>query len=579
MSVGSIGGAAASSTISFDPRDLNKDGKVSAADKWLTDVARSAGCKVRLVATPDAHKDANDWLRSGATWHQFTAAVEAATIVPPPPPASKKQRATCPDWAELGLVTINEEKRKQFPTDALPPPFSAMVRQVATINQVPESLSAIITLGIMASSIGRGIAGRLIKDKHTRANLYLIAAVASGEGKTTTCEPLRKPIEDLASERLEAWSRKDLPQAKARKAALERQIKLLNEQIDGDTLPAEADKLINQIADKNRALGIAELEIEEPALIVEDVTSEKLAVLMKQSGETLSLISSDGGDVVANILGRYRGNKAAVDDGIYVKAFSGDPVRVSRVNRPPLVLKSPCLTMLLLVQHDKLDMLLSNPRLIEGGLMPRFLMARIPCTPSHIGTEVVQLPPETVKAYDIAIRTLVENFRDRTEAIVIVGTPSARQAIADYHNEIADRRGNTLKDIGGFAARWPEQACRIAIVLHAAKHASNAQQQEIQEDTVMAAIEIAKWFEGEQLAVLERARAGGLEQSLTAVWRYARTKPEGFTQRDLMRKHIFEDAETAATMLVQLEEKGVIASERNDTGGRPTNPYRLADLT
>ena len=31
MSIGSIG-SAASSTISFDPRDLNKDGKVSAAE-------------------------------------------------------------------------------------------------------------------------------------------------------------------------------------------------------------------------------------------------------------------------------------------------------------------------------------------------------------------------------------------------------------------------------------------------------------------------------------------------------------------------------------------------------------------
>jgi len=534
---------------------------------------------VRLVATPDAHKDANDWLRVGATGTDFAAAVEAAVIVPPPPPlANKRQRATCPDWAELGLVTINEEKRKQFPTDALPPPFSEMVRQVATINQVPESLPAIITLGIMASGIGRGIAGRLFRDKVTRANLYLIAAVASGEGKTTTCDPLRKPLEDLASERQEAWTRNVLPQAMAKKAVLGKQNDALQKQVGGDTLPAEANNLVAQIADKTRELGVVELELVEPALIVEDITSEKLAVVLKQSGETLSLISSDGGDVVANIAGRYR-NKATVDDSIYVKAYSGDPVRVSRVNRPSLKLESPCLTMLLLLQHDKLDILLSTSRLIEGGLMPRFLMARISCAPSHVGTEVVQIPPETVKAYDIAIRALVENFRDRTEAIVVVGTPSARKAIADYYNEIADRRANTLKDIGGFAARWHEQACRIAVVLHAVKPGSNAHQQEIQEDTVVAAIEIAKWFEGEQLAILEHARVGGLEQRLTAVWRYAHTMPQGFTRRDLMRKHKLWDTETAEAMLVQLEEKGVITSERKDTGGRPTLTYCLADLT
>jgi len=32
MSVGSIGGVTASSAVSLDPRDLNKDGKVSAAE-------------------------------------------------------------------------------------------------------------------------------------------------------------------------------------------------------------------------------------------------------------------------------------------------------------------------------------------------------------------------------------------------------------------------------------------------------------------------------------------------------------------------------------------------------------------
>ncbi len=52
---------------------------------WLAKIAGNAGCKVLNVITPEAHKDANDWTRAGATRADLEAAmksvrpVEAAT--------------------------------------------------------------------------------------------------------------------------------------------------------------------------------------------------------------------------------------------------------------------------------------------------------------------------------------------------------------------------------------------------------------------------------------------------------------------------------------------------------------------
>jgi len=51
MSIGSIG-SAASSTISFDPRDLNKDGKVSAAELQVYANAHPVPEKTASTRTP-----------------------------------------------------------------------------------------------------------------------------------------------------------------------------------------------------------------------------------------------------------------------------------------------------------------------------------------------------------------------------------------------------------------------------------------------------------------------------------------------------------------------------------------------
>jgi hypothetical protein len=52
-----------------------------AAAKWLVDVAQHAGGEVRLVLTPEPHKDPNDWTKAGATLAELSAAMDAAKPV------------------------------------------------------------------------------------------------------------------------------------------------------------------------------------------------------------------------------------------------------------------------------------------------------------------------------------------------------------------------------------------------------------------------------------------------------------------------------------------------------------------
>ncbi len=68
-----------------DPDEKRKNGRTP-AEKWLATVAENAGCKVRSVLTPAAHKDANDWTRAGATDDDLMEAIDAASVTTKPPP-------------------------------------------------------------------------------------------------------------------------------------------------------------------------------------------------------------------------------------------------------------------------------------------------------------------------------------------------------------------------------------------------------------------------------------------------------------------------------------------------------------
>lgn len=77
--------------LAFKQNDVAKEGRaVTPADKWLAELAAAAGCRVLNVATPAAHKDANDWTLAGATKAAIEAAWLAAKPVETPAPDAAK---------------------------------------------------------------------------------------------------------------------------------------------------------------------------------------------------------------------------------------------------------------------------------------------------------------------------------------------------------------------------------------------------------------------------------------------------------------------------------------------------------
>ena len=550
-----------------------ENGKMPAADKWLADIQQYAGCSLHQVVTPPQHKDPNEWLLAGATGSELEKAVNDSVAPAPSQQRGRQKSIAEPDWLALGFVDEPDLVPSPFPTESLPKIYAAMVNEVARVNRVSEGLAAMVALATVSASLGSTLTGRLFQDKITRPNLYLLGAVPSGEGKSTTATAMLKPFSDHDFNLREDWKQNRWPSAKARQATIKKSIDQLQSEAGKSADAAAREHLVAQIAELERALEKASADLVSPSLMIEDVTTEKLAVELLQNEETLALISSDGGDVIANIMGRYRKN--SVDDSLYVKAWSGDQVSVSRLNRPPVNLRSPCLMMLLLVQPAKLDRLFSKQQLIDGGMLPRFLMTCLASTPTKVSVDLVEMKPDIVDGYHVAVDELVTTYRLAEKPVVIESTREAQEVIVDYYNQITERRGSDLKDVAGFAARWHEQACRIALILHAAEHGANAGNTEIQADTARSAVRVTEWFVNEQLIILNSHRTQSLLKDLREVWLFARALMQGFTVRDLVRKKMFRTANAAESVLNQMLEKGLMEQEPVDTGGRPSVRWKL----
>ena len=149
---------------------------------------------------------------------------------------------------------------------------------------------------------------------------------------------------------------------------------------------------------KKKALADVNEKLNPPRLCCEDVTSEKLAVMLAQNQEQLASLSPDAGSIVNNLLGRYS-KLDRTDEGIYLKAFSGDNCRVDRQGREPVLLQRPCLAALWLVQPDKVETLLAKAELTDGGMIPRLLVCHSRALPRPIVDGSEGIPADTADAW------------------------------------------------------------------------------------------------------------------------------------------------------------------------------------
>jgi len=481
------------------------------------------------------------------------------------------------DGANAGADNGLPDSIQSFPLNHLPPAARAMAEAIARTERTPETLAGCCVLGILSASIGAGLQVTSGSSRVTRGNLYLMPSAESGSGKSETFRHAAKPFFDCEREIIEKWEAEDLPGLQADADLLESEIAKLKTDASKGKSGMKREEIRDELKAKKKELTEIKDGLNSPRLCCEDVTSEKLAVMLAQNQEQIASVSPDAGSIVNNLLGRYS-KLDRTDENIYLKAFSGDNCRVDRQGREPVLLQRPCLSALWLVQPDKIETLLGKTELTDGGMIPRLMVCHTCAMPRPIVDGVEGIPAETADAWTMLVRGLIQTFRTAGEPFTIETAPEARQMMNGHHNEIVKRRLSDLRDVTTYAARWNEQAWRMAVCLHAGLHGADAGERMLAADTAASAIALADWFAGEQLRILARGRHAARRAKRDEVLKLLADNPDGITARDVLRARLAGSADEAHALLARMEADGELTGKdsRPEGGGHVTRKFTKA---
>ena len=489
-------------------------------------------------------------------------------------PLPATQDAPAGDVAQAAADLGDDLSPQPFPVECLPGAAGDMAWAITQAERVPESLTGCCVLGILSASIGAGLQVRSGAQRVTRGNLYLLPSADSGTGKSESVRHAAMPMYAFENELVDRWKATTLPILQAEQDSLESELNQAKKDIARAETSLDRDEIRHRMEKVRARLNELEQELHSPVLVTEDVTSERLASLLEKRGECLASISSDAGKAIQNVLGRY--TEGRMDDNLLLKAYSGDPARVDRVGRPSTMLNRPCLSLLWLVQPDKVETLLGERSLADGGLIPRLLICHSNAQPSYITPDhQTGISGEVQSAYGTLIRDLLQTYRLATETRTVEPEQRAMQLLNDYHNAIVDRRKSDLKDVTSYAARWTEQAWRLSVVLHAAQHGAQAHEHKLSFETARDAITLADWYAVQQLEILSGGRWRAKRDRQKEVLFLLADITEGITARDVYRARIAKTAEEARDLLKQMEQDGILEGKDNapERGGWTVRSY------
>jgi hypothetical protein len=468
-----------------------------------------------------------------------------------------------------------------FPVDALPPVARDLVLQAAAAGRVSVALPAAAVLGVAAAAIGRGL---LVENDRgeTACNLFVALVAGSGTGKKLVFDRCMTPFANLHHELVGSWQREVRTRLQLKLKAKRRALKDAEDALqDATGTPKEGAAEQRAVDALNEVERIECALHRRPTLHVTDPNRLALArALQGQEGEACAVMSSEAVGCLAGLLGAGMGNGQG-SEGFICACYSGDDYSDDRLTRDAITLRNPCLTLVPFVQPDVMRDLLANQKLVDRGLLARFLM---------VGDHTNQDVPDLVEdAGDVdgpwreLVRALTLEYRmnrqGRQEPVTIRTSAEVR-AIFSAYRDMVERDivpGGRFTDIEPFVRRWAEQAARIALVLHALRHGVQAHGHPLSQATARNAVRIGKWLAAHQVEMLDgyrvsRRRARAEQMRGVLLKHPGRTATLG----RLSKSHGFEEKEVRDLCadfprLFRLEPKPSGAK-----GGRPTEYVRAA---
>jgi hypothetical protein len=476
-----------------------------------------------------------------------------------------------PEWPEPSPLR-SEAQLPTFPVDELPSWLAAFVRALARSTQTPLDLCAVMALGAI-SAVAGGRAQVVIRPEWTEPlNLYVTAALLSGERKSAVVAAVSRPIW--------AFEKEQAGPVEAERALAEASLdtaKKMRNTATTTLATAKAEKRAEAEAALKAAVDMVE-SIKVPALprqLADDATPEALVRLMAEHDGRMAVLSPEGGDVFELIGGRY--NKEP-NFGIYLKSHTGEPYRTDRLGRPSEFIERPALTLALAIQPSVLGSIARMAGARGRGLLARFLYS-LPA--SRVGQRDAEPPPMDPiigHTYDQQMTGLLKALCDWDDVDLTL-TPEARSVVVEYSRTVEGRltldgEYELMKDWGN---KLVGASVRVAGLLHVAEQGASAYRTPIDADAVRSGRAIGEYFSAHAKAVfLVMGADAGLDDA-EAVLRWVENEGhKSFTKRDAWVAHRsrFPKADNVDRPLALLEDAGWIRRHPDPPrrGGRPASP-------
>jgi hypothetical protein len=436
---------------------------------------------------------------------------------------------------------------KPFPTHCLPEIAGNMVREMARVTTSQnEPLAAAAILGTLSAALGAGLEVSTGGGRTVRGNLFLLVVAESGTGKGENFDHAMAAFNKMETAEIQEWESKVKPVIVSQLAIADKRAKRVCDIAANAAITKDRDAATREHAEATAQIAELGRKLESwPRYRVADVTKEALAIAMQgQPGEAIASMSSEARGIFSIVKGRY--GKEGGDEDFYCSGFSGDTITVDRVGRPRVVIHRPCLAVLWMIQPDAARMAFADSSLMESGMLPRFLLFDPKAEPKERFGHHTPIPRNVSAPWHECVSALLENYRkngDTPQTVPV--SKQAREILDDFERETVrsrQRQGN-LADVAPFVARWAENAWRMVLVLHAARHGENAHHETIKSSTARDAVEIARWFAVQQLEVLRAGRLEKLKGRLSALLAILACANGKMSFRDLRRSHAIEEEE------------------------------------
>ena len=461
-------------------------------------------------------------------------------------------------------LPFDEYDLPSFPVDALPETVRRYVLAVAESTQTSVDMAAVEALGV-GSLCSQGkyfIQGNA--DWAEPLNIYTVVILPPAERKSSVLSVMIRPVEEYEKEE----------NSRRNAGIIESQMVLSRLEKEKRSLVERASKgKATEEEVRAKATEIAKYEPVKPLrLFVDDVTSEKLTSVLAENKGRAAVVSAEGGifDIISGLYSRN------VNIDVFLKGHSGDTIRVDRIGRASESIIHPALTMVLAVQPEVLNGLMSNNTFRGRGLTARFLYSMPKSTVGSRSFSTKPIPEGVRARYRALIETILSSDNEQEPISLDDG---AREVLEDLFNEIEGRLKGDLAEISDWAGKFVGAVLRISGILHVMKYPKDSMFDAVDRETMEHAVIIGRYFLTHAKAAYSLMVPYSLKIDAQHLLSFIkRERLAEFSRRDAMRLcRSFKTADSLQPVLNRLCEYGYIAVKPQEPvsgiGRRPSEVY------